>query len=378
MRMSILGLTKRGTLAIITASVMLLVPFLTHASGLLVSPYPDRVYQTEQEAVVFFADEKEDMILTTKFRGNADEFAWIIPTPSEPTVTRGSWETFVALRDITAVPANDYMISAYGAASGLSDFSMEEYAPAAQVIEVEQKSIAYYDVTVLEARTTEGLLEWLNTNGFSYPSDGTFVLDDYVYAGWYFTAVKLNTDSLSDSTQEDITKGNSVPLHLQFAADKPVFPLSLSQVARMYSTESPDASDVRVMPKQPDNINVTLYFITENKQSLPGFTEQYAGYISGEAISQLSYDVNGDPLIDVLASDELVMTKLYRSFPVAEMTYDLYPRDEENTNLLNDQSKADTQQLLLWGLLGFGAVLAAVLVVVIIIISKDKFNVRKQ
>jgi hypothetical protein len=339
-------------IALVMGVLCVLQPLAARADGLFV-PEPDYwVRETQQEAVVFFEDGHEDLIVSSGFEGNADNFAWIIPTPSQPTVERGSWELFAGLRDITETNVYDARL---GGIEG--DFAISDYVSDAAVKEIERQSVAYYDIAVLDARTTDGLLTWFTDNGFYYPEDQRYILDDYIAAGWYFTTVKLNTTNLSNITVDSLRDGMSLPLHLSFATDRMVFPLQLSQVTGEYHTTGAWPA-VRAT-------DITLYLISDHKQSLPQFTQYYAGYLSAKAVSELSFTTDGKPMLlaaddaDKSTSKKYVLTKLGRYFPIAEMTYDLYPREEENTDVLNADGTLGNAKTMFWVLIAIGGVLTA-------------------
>ncbi len=356
-----MGAAFRTSVAIFLGTLLLL-PGLVSASGLMIPPPDTQVYQTGQESVLFYEDGQQDMLLSASFRGNAEQFAWLVPTPSIPKVRRGSWEMFVALRGITGRTTDDYRLSGYGAATS---FEPSDYLSEPAMVEVERSSVGYYDITVLEARTTEALLEWFEQNGYDLPADGRYVLDEYIEAGWYFTAVTLNTENISSRTADDILKGNSLPLHFQFQTEKMVFPMQLSQLARLYSKG--DDADA---PKLKENIDITLYLISQSRRSLPGFTQSYAGYISGQAVSELSYSTDGEPLIEAKPDERYVITRLSRSFPITEMTYDLYPRKQDNIGVLNQGERGENTSL--WLLAGLAGAVSIVLIGAITLMARDK------
>jgi hypothetical protein len=375
------------------------------ADGLIVPPPDYYGFETGQEAVIFHENGTQTMLLTTEFRGNAKDFAWIVPTPSIPEVSRGNWEMLVALRDITEQPIDDVTLGGFGAAP----FAAETYVDKAAVTEIERTSIGYYDVAVLEARTVEGLLAWFDDNGYRYPEAGEYVLQDYIDAGWYFTAAKLRTNT-GRAAARNVTEGGSLPLLFRFASDKIVFPMQLSQVAQLYSAprgkvealtneptteaapmiETETAREVEPEPgmavpdiapiywEPEDSIGVTLYIIAADKQSLPGFDQLYAGYISAEAVRELSYGTGGEPVISPASDDRYVLTKLFRQFPVAEMTYDLYPRSEENVGLLNDEGDSRSKQRAVWIIAGVSAVLILILVGAIVLMAREPRQARTQ
>ncbi len=358
------------------------VPFIASADGIIVPPPDSRIYETEQEAVIFYEDGTEHLIVTTSFQGDPDEFAWIIPTPSVPTIKKGSWEIFVALREITSNAEQDLVLSGYGSTS----LQAESYIDRSQVTVIEQKTVGYYDLSVLEARTTEALYEWFEQNGYRYPEAGSSIIDDYIDAGWYFTAVKMTEEEVGEVIQNQISTGDTLPLYLQFETDRIVYPMKMTQAAQLYSADTSTGNtnsdwlynrntNKKTSSKvtQPRNMPITLYIIADTRKSLPGFTDQYAGWISGEAVSELSFTTSGDPLLTADEDDKFVLTKLYdSSVSISEMTYDLYPRDEDNDGLLNDKGEISSKKALFWVLFGVGLGLTVLCVVIIVLLGREK------
>lgn len=206
-------------------ALILLSPNIVLADGMLI-PSPSRyVFETDQKGVVFFEDKKEILILSAAFNGNANDFAWVIPTPTRPTVGKGYSEIFTSLRDLTETQ-NDYpmMMEGFGGVSyGLKD--------ATQSVRVlEEKQIEYYDIAILEANDKEALADWLNDNGYHFPVQYSYILDSYINNNWYFSAVKITKSVEAQKFQTDMWNGNLIPLRLEFATEKPVFPLRISSV----------------------------------------------------------------------------------------------------------------------------------------------------
>ena len=71
------------------------------ADGMLVSPPSVEMYETEQKAVIFYEEGIEDLFISISFNGTADDFGWIVPTPSEPEVTKSTDTLFTMLNEIT-------------------------------------------------------------------------------------------------------------------------------------------------------------------------------------------------------------------------------------------------------------------------------------
>jgi len=104
---------------------------------------------------------------------------WIVPVPSEPTVTRADDAIFNDLSKLTYDPAVDYTdflvldmsigtVSAGGAGgSSTSPVAWHE-------------RIGDYDVALLRPVGGEDVIQWLNANDFAVPEAINPVLEDYV------------------------------------------------------------------------------------------------------------------------------------------------------------------------------------------------------
>jgi len=206
-----------------------LLPSVSLADGGLIPPPNRYVYETDQRAVIFYENNIETLILSVKFQGNAEDFAWIIPTPNKPEVEKSNVELFSSLKELTQIQEdNRGVLLEYG-------FNSLGQSDALKHIEIiETKKIAYYDITVLRANDENALNEWLNENGYKFPSSGDYVLKDYIDNNWYFTAVKISGEYLSNNLNQATRNGDLIPLSLQFNTSKIVFPLKISSIDYYY------------------------------------------------------------------------------------------------------------------------------------------------
>ena len=78
----------KKTIAVVLAAILLLVvttPALADGGFFAMREYYD-VYQPSQKAVIVYEKGREDLILSVKYEGDADEFAWVIPVPNKPKI----------------------------------------------------------------------------------------------------------------------------------------------------------------------------------------------------------------------------------------------------------------------------------------------------
>ncbi|MCD4705432.1 DUF2330 domain-containing protein [bacterium] len=210
----------------------LLLPSLALADGALIPPPGRHIYETDQNAVIFYEDGVETLIVSTKFRGDAEDFAWIIPTPNKPEVEKSTVELFKSLAEMTKV---QNLSRPTNALKGIGYGYNEDAIQRVEVIET--KKIAYYDISVLRAGDENALNEWLNEHGYQFPDSGNYILKDYIDNDWYFTAIKISGEYLSNNLNQSTRNGDLIPLSLQFKSDKIVFPLKISSIDYYYEGE---------------------------------------------------------------------------------------------------------------------------------------------
>ena len=249
--------------------LLFLLPSLVLADGMMLPP-PDRyIFETDQQAVIFFEDGVETLILSTSFKGDADNFAWVIPTPTRPKVEKASKEIFTALRDLTEVIEN------YPRPQGLKgvQFGLEDAIMNVHVLE--EKKIEYYDIAVLAADDKDALARWLNEHDYHFPEQYSYVLDSYIKNKWVFTAVKITKDIDSDVLRQNMWSGSLIPLQLEFLTNKPVYPLKISSVIEEPSFKKNEPNYINgVLGKAVEiNKNEKIFFDSSNFNAQEGTIE---------------------------------------------------------------------------------------------------------
>lgn len=203
---------------------------------------------------ILFAHENGQVIayIQIKYQGAADQFAWLVPLPSIPTLEVGTDELFTAL-DGTTLP--QYLLtrvnqtcsggststttdeSSGGFGCGASDFARagatdlgiggisDQGRSAADMgkggVAVEQASIGPYDFAVLKADDQTALLQWLNDNRYFVPTGTMTAVQPYIHPGGYFLALKLRGGQ---------STGDIAPIVLHYASDLPMIPITLTSV----------------------------------------------------------------------------------------------------------------------------------------------------
>jgi len=191
--------------------------------------YGQDITEPSQKAVIAHFDGKERLILEVGYKGRVSEFAWLIPTPSQPKVKKFDLPIFHELHVATA-PRTVYWIDSkkdifnpYSRARG----GGADTRPDVKVIE--QKQIGAYDVAVLKAGNAEDLIKWLRTNKYRVSTKLTRVVEDYIRREWIFTAARVNVDLDSEDAAK-LREGRLQSIQLDFASPQPIYPLKISSL----------------------------------------------------------------------------------------------------------------------------------------------------
>ncbi len=203
--------------------IFLLIPGIANACMIL--PWPGQeVKQVQQKAVIWWDGKTETLIESVTYSGNPREFAWIIPVPNKPEVEEATDELFSALESLTnptAVAMPEY---------GRGDLMIQNPSLDSGVRVIETKKIDIYDVTVLTAQDGNELRKWLTTNGYKYPEDKEYLLENYVGKDWYFVVAKVRPGAVGYAGA-GLSSGHATPLKITFAATAPIYPLRISGMA---------------------------------------------------------------------------------------------------------------------------------------------------
>ena len=231
------------------------------------------IYETGQRGIIFFEDNIETLFLTSSFKGDADNFGWLVPTPNKPEVTKGSMELFTALNDLTKLERDATKSINLGGPS----FGLLEATGGIDVLE--QKKIDYYDITVLASDDKNALIDWLNKNGYRFPEAYSYVLDSYISNKWVFTAVKISQNIDPKIIAQNIWDGSLTPLKFTFQTNKPVYPLKISSIV-----SDPEKID----PSAPHDANTPFYFDSKfgKAAKTPAKSELHAANIGNVNIDE--------------------------------------------------------------------------------------------
>lgn len=165
---------------------------------------------------------------------SGQEFGWLLPLPSVPTLELGTDELFARLttttqplyqlnttfspdcRSFTGSGGGGFGggTATGGGAGGFADAGTS--GPSVLVV---QDSVGPYDYAVLRADSKTDMLEWLQTNRYFVPVGTDDSVAPYIRPGAFFLALKLRPGN---------TTGDLQPVVLHYASDLGVIPITLT------------------------------------------------------------------------------------------------------------------------------------------------------
>jgi hypothetical protein len=228
----------------LTAFLLWSVP--VHACGCFTMPsVATPVVQAGER--ILFAHDGQNVIayIQIQYSGNADQFGWLVPLPSVPTLQLGTDEMFTVLGNVTQpqyqlTTTNQFCgggssSSTSSTSSGIGcgaddtagaeaayDLGMRAASDMGSMNPVVvQASVGPFDYAVLKADDQSEMQQWLMDNGYFVPDATGTAVAPYIHTGAFFLALKLRAGQ---------TAGDIVPIILSYPSDLPMIPITLTSV----------------------------------------------------------------------------------------------------------------------------------------------------
>ncbi|EDM79733.1 hypothetical protein PPSIR1_16765 [Plesiocystis pacifica SIR-1] len=175
---------------------------------------------------------------------DADKFAWVIPMTAVPEFEVGSERLFQNMLAGT-VPTYGYSTTQESCGgegddeaggwgdegeSGTGDESTEDSGGGGPTVVLEE-IVGAFEIAVLEGGTIEGVMQWLEDNGYQQDPNAEPILAEYLEEGHLFVAIKLGMNAEVDEIH---------PIVLRYQGDETCVPLRLTRIAAV------EDMDVRV------------------------------------------------------------------------------------------------------------------------------------
>ena len=235
------------------AAALALLPSSADAACCYFSAQNADILQPAQKVFITWDPVKqiESFTVQPKFEGNALDFGMVIPTPTQPKLHEMPRDFFKHLAVYSILKKREFPhskllpMTRFGGGRAvdsacapvkerLGKTKRGEKKPA--VIVLEQGVVGSLDYKIIEANRADALFAWLKANKYSYSGDeGT--LNHYVQKKWVFTVMKIDTMQMKKN-KDGSYAGEVTPTRFQFASDKLVYPLKITQISVKDKTEA--------------------------------------------------------------------------------------------------------------------------------------------
>src|SRR5262245_46839213 len=184
-------------------------------------PSGKAVVNADQSVIILWdADTKtQHFIRKASFKSDADDFGFLVPTPTQPELNESGNEAFPYLQKLTE-PEKKQVSRPIGLGCGCSSEPKHNTRAQSAVRVLDEKLVAGFKAVVLEAQSATALVNWLKDNGYAFSPEVKAVAGPYIESGWKITALKVAKQA-SGEANKTVTAS---ALRMSFKTDRPLFP----------------------------------------------------------------------------------------------------------------------------------------------------------
>jgi hypothetical protein len=210
------------------------------------------ILQPAQKAFLTWdpAEQVETFTVQPKFEGNALDFGMVIPTPSQPKLHEMPRDFFKHLAVYSIMKKREFPHSKLlpvvreqrAMLARLRDGADQDRQAGAgggkkpTVVVLEAGVVGSLDYKIIEASRADDLYQWLKDNKYNFSGDEA-TLNHYVQKKWLFTVMKIDTMQMKRN-KDGTFAGEVTPTRFQFASEKLVYPLKITQISVKDKTEA--------------------------------------------------------------------------------------------------------------------------------------------
>ncbi len=213
---------RAGFAVLLAAAALVLWPWSAPACC-PAPPSGKPVVNADQTVVILWdaAARTQHFIRKASFQSEADDFGFLVPSPAQPELSESGNDAFPYLEKLTEPERKKVPYPHGNVGCGCGGVMAPGAAADKQAVRVlDEKLVAGFKATVLEASSAKDLVRWLADNGYAFSPEVEAWARPYVEAGWKVTALKVAKpqDGKAD-------KGVAASaLRMSFKTDRPLFP----------------------------------------------------------------------------------------------------------------------------------------------------------
>lgn len=226
--------------AVLTTATFMMSSGAQAFCGFYVSKAGADLFNQASKVVLARSEGRTVITMANDFQGDMKEFAIVTPVPTvleegQVNITENRiidhLDSYTAPRLVEYFDPNPcenrlYMLKSMGAAGGMAEMAMLEDAPPAPqdlgvTIEAEY-TVGEYDIVILSAEQNDGLLTYLNQQGYKLPAGAKDILGSYIKQDMKFFLAKVNLEEQAKSGYTYLR-----PIQVAFESEKFALPIRL-------------------------------------------------------------------------------------------------------------------------------------------------------
>ncbi len=192
----------------------------------------------EASQVVLVRDGKRTVItMVNDFQGDVKDFAMVVPVPTfieREQINVGDMAVVEHLDAYTSPRLVEYfdedpcairreIFSLNRALPSVAETADADIRAKSLGVTIEASySVGEYDILILDARQSGGLITWLNENGYRIPDGAERIVGSYLKQGMRFFVAKVNLDNFNATGYTNLR-----PLQVAFESEKFMLPIRL-------------------------------------------------------------------------------------------------------------------------------------------------------
>jgi hypothetical protein len=187
----------------------LLMPIQAEACGGIVSP-DGKAELNGFVALLSHDGSQEDLTVAVGYAGSGGGFAWMMPFPTKPEISRGNGTGIAIASQITTPPTPSQYSLLGGSGAGAPGY----------VEQLGRTIVENLELVTLSATSGQDVASWMTGHGFTFRDSQQSVIQSYLDRRWVFVAARVLPGAPISA--------HLVPLRFKFQTDAPVYPLAIA------------------------------------------------------------------------------------------------------------------------------------------------------
>ena len=207
--------------------------------GFYVAKADTKLFNEASQVVLVRDGDRTVITMASDYRGEPSEFALVVPVPTfiergqihvaDPKVI-AHLDAYTSPRLVEYHDPNPCAVYPEATTTRFrmlqkSDMSVREEAASLGVTIEAAYTVGEYDILILAAEQSDGLVTWLDDNGYRIPDGATPVIDGYLKQGMRFFVARVNLGE-----QEKLGVQKLRPIQVAFESPKFMLPIRLGMV----------------------------------------------------------------------------------------------------------------------------------------------------